>query len=488
MNYLRCIGLMSFCFLLSQVIAQKSDIPTRHYLDYFASHLKLTQQKLSGQDNHATVVAFEGELNKEYFIKALEMLFRAHSNLRVKKIKYDKIEKLFYFDEELIFSDIFIKFIDIDDKEDWQKIVDKELSHPFPGEGPYWKVYCLSVKKSQTARHYLIQFFDHSLCDGISTAKLNDEFFIYYDALVNKKKIELVKDNKIDALTTLGLSEKQCSWQEYKKKQEKLSKLYPLPAKSANYEKQCPLNQRSTKAILVSFELEPIYEICKKHGFTVNDLLVSSSLLALRNNHPSQVDESFDTSVLTCVDLRNPRFDLQNKISVNNLACLFNIIVQPEKIEAESTIWQVAKNYHKLSNLYIDQLALPPKDFSLDEIINGYRFNLIDKRKHFPRGIATSNLGKIDLKKQYGDIDIIFYQFFSNQGVGFFEALLDVSCVENTIYCNITYVEPLHSRKWAIQLVSHFIHELQLVLPNRLTLVESGTDKDVLEAEKMNFW
>ncbi|NGX32073.1 MAG: hypothetical protein K1060chlam4_00111, partial [Candidatus Anoxychlamydiales bacterium] len=102
----------------------------------------------------------------------------------------------------------------------------------------------------------------------------------------------------------------------------------------------------------------------------------------------------------------------------------------------------------------------------------------------FALGIATSNLGKIDLKKKYGDIDIVFYQFFTNQGAGFFEAILDVSCVENTVFCNITYVEPLHSREWALQFVLHFIRELKFALHDRLTLVEYGTDKDILEAER----
>ncbi len=477
------IGLTIFFILLSQVIAQESSVATRQYLDYFATHLRMTQQKLLGQDNHATVVAFEGELNRAYLVNSLKSLFQAHPNLRVKKIKYDDQKKRFYVDNELAFSEISCEFVEIESEEDWQQIVDEQLSHPFPLEGPYWKVCCLSVKNSKPVRHYLIQFFDHSLCDGISTAKLNDELFTYYNALTNQKKIEVVEDSPPDSVAALYSPEQQCSWQDYKSKQDQLSKLYPIPSQGATYEKQTSLQQRRTKAILFAFEMEPIYQVCKENGLTVNDLLVATSLLALRSNKSFQADmKPFDTSVLTCVNLRNPKIGLADWINVNSLACLFNIIILPQKIEATSTIWTIAESYRKLSTIFINQLAQPPVDFSIEEMCERYGLNLTPNRKYFAGGIAVSNLGRIDLKKKYGNIDIIFYQFFTNQGAGFFEALLDVSCVENTIHCNITYVEPLHSRKWALQLISQFIHELNLVLHNRLTLIENCTDKDVLEA------
>ncbi|NGX28006.1 MAG: hypothetical protein K940chlam1_00178 [Candidatus Anoxychlamydiales bacterium] len=473
------IGLMSFCFLLPKVIGLESDEARRHYLDYSASFLRMTQHKLYGQDNHATVVAFEGKLNKDYFVKALKMLFQAHPNLRAKKIKYDEIKERFYIDNELAFSDICFKFIEIEKEKGWREIIEKQLSQPFPFDGPYWKIYCLSIKNSQPKRHYLIQFFDHSLCDGISTAKLNDEFFTYYHALSNQKKIEVVEDKRPDSLATLYSQEQRCSWQNYKSKQEYLSKLYPMPPKGIIYEKLSSLEERSTKVILFAFEADPICRISKAHGFSVNDFLVATSLLALKNIQSSQ--ETLDTSVLTSINLRNPKFGLANFINANNLACLHNSISQPVEIEPTSTVWSIAESYRKRLNSFIDQLALPPVDFSIDEMCERYGLNSATERKHFARGLATSNLGRIDLKKRYGDIDIIFYQFFANQGAGFFEALLGICCIENTIYCHVRYVEPLHSRKWAIQYVSRIIHELQSVLQNELILVESCTDKDVLD-------
>ena len=214
-------------------------------------------------------------------------------------------------------------------------------------------------------------------------------------------------------------------------------------------------------------------------------MLSATSLLALRNCKTDRHD-SLDTTIITCVNLRHSNFGLSDKINANCLGCFFNIIIQPLKIDAASTLWTLAQSYRKHSAVLIQQLARPPINFSIKEMCERNGLNLAERRNHFALGIATSNLGKIDLKKKYGDIDIVFYQFFTNQGAGFFEAILDVSCVENTVFCNVTYVEPLHSRQWALQLVSHFIRELNLALQDRLSLVESGTDEDVLEAERHN--
>lgn len=478
-NLIFSIGMIGVCLLLSKLIGQECNLNTRHYLDYFASHLMMTQQKLHGQDNHATVAAFEENLDKNCFIKSLENVFQAHPNLRIKKIKFDDNKKLFYVDEELKFSDINCKFIDINNEESWKDILEKELSTPFSADGPYWKIYCLTLKNSKKNLNFLIQFFNHSLSDGISTAKLNDELFTYYDVLKKGKNIEIVKDNKIDSLALLVNKDQQCLWDDYKNKQNKLAKLYPIPDGNL-YEKETSIENRKTKSVLFSFELEKISQFCKANDITVNDLLVATNLMALWKNETSLSNKkSLNTSVLTCVNLRNPNFGLVNVINKNNLACLFNIVTLPMKIDNTSTILSVAKSYSKLSKTYINVLAVPPVDFSIDNMCDRYGINLAKSRNYFAGGIATSNLGKLDLKKKYGDVDIIFYQFFTNQGAGFFEALLDVSCVENTIFCNITYVEPLHRRSWAIGLASNFISELEVVLQKKLLLVERATDKDL---------
>lgn len=182
-NILIGTGLASSILFSSQLDSQESKVSEKYFLDYFASHLRMTQQLLNGQDNHATVVAFEGELDKKCLIESLKHLFHVHPSLRAKNIKYDDLEERFYIDGDLIFSDISCEFAEIEEENDWRQVVTKELSRPFPSDGPYWKVCCLTVKNSQPARHYLIQFFDHSLSDGISTAKLNDACFAYYDAL-----------------------------------------------------------------------------------------------------------------------------------------------------------------------------------------------------------------------------------------------------------------------------------------------------------------
>lgn len=256
-----------------------------------------------------------------------------------------------------------------------------------------------------------------------------------------------------------------------------------MPPHGTAYEKYVKLQERSTQAVLFAFELDSIYKACKIENVTVNDILVAASLLALRKSQSSQInkDSCLETSLLTCVNLRNPKLGLADKINANHLACLFNIIVQPQKIESTSTIRNLSETYHQLSTLFIKQLAHPPKNFSIKEMYKRYGLNSATTRHHFSGGIATSNLGKIDLKKKYGDISIVFYQFFTNQCAGFFEVLLDVTCVENTVYCNATYVEPLHSRQWAVQFVLDFIHEINLFLEDRLILIENSTDKEVLD-------
>lgn len=461
---------------------EKSTI-SRRYLDYSATKMKIMQEELHGQNNHATVTAFEGKLNKIYFTKALKILFQAHPNLRVKKIKYDTEKNLFYVDEELSFSDIPYRFIEIDQESDWKMILDKELSTPFPSNGPYWKAYCLTVKNSSPFRHYFIQFFDHALSDGTSTAKLNDTFFTYYQLLLEQKTIDTPKKYLPPPITALCPQEEKCNWLNYKNKQEQLTKLYPM-SQGEIYERQAPLNQRSTHSVLFSLKQAPLYKLSKAHNITVNELLVATSLLALRNTQ-SEKKPSFDTSILTCINLRNPKVGHVNAVNANYLACLFNAVVFPQKIQATSTIWSIAKNYRALLKIFIQQIAHPPEQFSIKETRDQIGIDSVYKRSHFTGGVSTSNLGRIDLKKKYGEIDIIFYHFFSNQRASFFETLLNFSCIDDTIYCNAVYIEPLHSRKWAVQFVSNFIQELQAILSQPL-IIKSTTDNDVLKATYAN--
>ncbi len=240
-----------------------------------------------------------------------------------------------------------------------------------------------------------------------------------------------------------------------------------------------PLEHRSTQAVLFAFNIGSLYETCKEHNKTVNDVLVAAGLLSLRDN--TDIDK-LDTNIFTCVNLRNPKLGLADKLSVNQLSCLFNVVVHPQNVEKGEELWTTAQNYHELISTFIDQVGRPPYDFSIEEMKDRYGINNSAERHYFSGGIATSNLGKVDIKRNYGDLDVVFYQFFTNQGAGFFELLLDIVCVDDILYCNVTYVEPLRTRQWALQFVSNFIRHVTFILPERLSLISNATDQDLLDA------
>ncbi len=191
------------------------DLPIRRDLDYFASHLRMTQQFLHGQDNHITVLALDGELDKQCLKRSLETLFHAHPNLRVKSIEYDALSDRCFIQQELAFPDISCEFAEISEDDDWRRWLAEQISHPFPAGGPYWKVCCLTVKNTEPPRHYLLQCFDHSLCDGISTAKLQDELLTYYQALQEGREIQKVSDIPVTSPALLYPEALQCDWQTY---------------------------------------------------------------------------------------------------------------------------------------------------------------------------------------------------------------------------------------------------------------------------------
>ena len=56
--------------------------------------------------------------------------------------------------------------------------------------------------------------------------------------------------------------------------------------------------------------------------------------------------------------------------------------------------------------------------------------------------------------------------------------LADWLTVEDTVFSNFTYVEPLHSREWALRFTQLWISHLK---EYGVTPLEEGTDPDLLE-------
>lgn len=103
----------------------------------------------------------------------------------------------------------------------------------------------------------------------------------------------------------------------------------------------------------------------------------------------------------------------------------------------------------------------------------------VEARNYFPCTIAASNVGKVEgLKSEYDDFKIDFLQFFTNQVAGFVKFLFNIVTVEDTCYCNYTYVRPLQSRQNVLTLVREVLHEIANIIPE-FQLRPNVTDPDL---------
>lgn len=405
-------------------------------------------------DQLVTVTALQGQIKFTHLIKTIEMMFNKLQRLRC-SLHIDAQHE-FYLLENVKFSDVPAEQITHQPEPYWKELVKNKLNTPLPVDKYLFDI-CLFSPTEKT--HYFIVRFHHVITDGISSAELIHNILLGYfepDLIMNKQTIIHFQPPEYFYRHKISIEEYQRIIAS------------DISAKAIPYETMVPLEEREAKSLLLSFQLDPIKNLCRKLNCRVNSLITTILLQTYLETHHTG---SPAIALGTCVDLRH-RIQGIN-FSAEYFGSFFNNVMNYFSIKEFQSVndFNEKVNYvQKAIDEKIKSCAQPPIQTTKTEVDQICEISKQATAKNFQYQIDMSNLGKLSIKNNYGNgsLHVAAYFFFVNAKLAFPEFLYNFATIEDSVFSHITYVKPCHSEQTAIKFAQHFIENLKKYIPNFL--------------------
>lgn len=459
-------------------------MPAKYELDLIASKSALTMEYQD--DKIVSAIILSGHLNEKVFKEACQYAYTEHPNLRCSLYKQND---RYYLIDDVAFDEVVInnKPVNVINTTTVCEYVTASFSI-FTTKA-LWAVKIFTAADQKIA---ILFEFHHAIADGIAIAALTDQILEYYSQIQHKLNTTInylpnsTYTNSVAIKSSLQLAEymQQVSHSLY-------DETGSLP-KDAYFEQRQPvaIEQRKTKMLLVALPIEPISQLSKKLGVSVNSLLTTYCILAMHEQKKkSQIDSDFLIS--TCVDLRKFSYPL----SPLHVACLYNAVMNRFKIAdlGAGNFEQLVLIIHKALKESIAKFSLPPAlpAGAAEEVKAAFDIARQAKADNltFPSAMALSNLGRLPIKLTYSNsnnkLDVSAYFLFVSQRLGFAEILPNMATHANNLYINFTYIWPLHNDHWAIEYVSNFLLKMLNTIPE-LQLISEWTSNEIIPVFNKN--
>lgn len=431
----------------------------RRPLGYWESACKFAHDMLGGTGTVVSFVEFTGQIDRQQFRQALQLLFNRHPLLRatIKTIGYDS-----YFEINAEFDDIPVRFKEKQTiQQPWQVLFDERLNIQLDCSNFLWQ---LDIHSFANHGHYLFFCSHHAITDALSSVQFLHELFTTYHQLINKKFCKLTElsllKNVEDCLKTTN------SWDDY------LHYQRDLPSISReSFHCFAKLGTRRSKnryLTIPSKLLAQLQLLCKQNNVTLNSLLNSCLL-----NTVSMLKCNPCTSLRTPINLRPY---CQPIISHEHIGCYISIVPTVHELK-NSCLWQSANNYQHQLRQNIPKYGFLPAHMDLthmdiEVLMQLFPIKAERKRTYFSEAFGISNLGVIHLENRYGDLKLNNFQFSTNRQVGDYQFFLSSATFNNQLNLALTYTEPLTDEGF----IDEFMSEYALLIQN----IACGTDTPVL--------
>lgn len=420
-----------------------------------------------GDDQLVICTHLLGKLDYQKLIETLAIIFNKFHRLRC-SFQLDA-NKRFVLQESVKFRDIPIAHITEKPFYYWRSIVQEKLAALFPLAHHLWEATLLSTNEQQ---HCLILSFHHVMTDGISSAEL------VHQILEGYFKPELLE--RRPAQTCFKPPEYYYSTprtaEHYQALLERTAVLTAIA-----FEHQAPLEARAPKSILLSFALNPVQALCKQIGCTVNALLAT---ILLCNYEEINRESIKSISLSTCVDLRRRIPGAQ--FPAHNFGSFLNSVTNYFSREILTSINSFADKVRYVQqsiDRYIVELSQPPIDASTNTVDEIFGISQQVNETHFQCNLDMSNLGKLTLKKNYGEgeaqLNVASYFFFVNAKLAISEFLYNFASIEDRLFGQISTVVPSHSVQTLNKFCEHFVEVLYRFVPNFM-LIPDWTEASLL--------
>jgi len=392
------------------------------------------------------IVHMEGSLTPDIVKQALKLVQQRHPMLQVYIVECD--DGLYFQSKGITEIPLQVRYKQ--DENEAIKIAEKELHIKFiKGKNPLCRLTLLYSHQHQNTCEIIITFH-HGIVDGISCMRFIDDLLFYYEQINNGEDI-----SKVESLELFPPIENLINYDipaQNKIEDHPVTTEKPTPPPQLIIEHQASVNERFTRMLprmLSQEKTKILIEKCKQERTTVHGAICAAMLFTAAKL--LSIDKQVNLSYGLPVNLRKY---CDPTITDQNLGCFISVLGFNQLVEQNTIFWNLARECKSkihdslISGVHITLLQQARlRNFDRDIVIK----SMLSKENTMGRNniFAISNRGKFQFQYKAEKLKIKELYFATPQHIGGDCFWLGILTLNEQLFCNFIYVEPLISDRTA---------------------------------------
>lgn len=436
-------------------------------------HLEQVMEKVNSHAktwNIVTISRIKGPLSPEIIRQALDIIQLRHTRLN-SRIIYSKNCLCFQTEGT---TKIPLRVVKKFDDEQWQEVVREEMNQEIDSSKCLLRAVLVNIQ-SDSHVNYLIITGHHAVGDGLSSIRLQSEILTYCEKIVagdlSDSVVSLLPLPPIEELLppeTKGLKGKILGTVFFL--QVALQNLF-YPPETLGFEKYAPIDKRCCDIIHRQLDQKVTQQLihrCRQEETTVNSALCAAMMLAVASKIKKGKRKKIRMNCLTAIDLRKR---LETKINDHHMAVLVSSIMGSYTIKTNTSFWELAREVKQTIEASIQR-----GDIFKTILISRHMINFcLAYPKQLAGTVLLSNIGKVNIPKNYGEFELEEISFTSSQSLYAGMLTSHTATFRGKMLLNFVFSEPSISRDTMEELVNncmlYILHVCQFKVEQKLTSV-----------------
>lgn len=388
--------------------------------------------------NIVTICRIEGKMDAEILRKALDMILCRHPRLNSKIV--GDLDSLCFQTEGT--QKIPLRLVEMNPKGAWQEVAIAELNEPIDASQVLMRGTLINDSTEKNV-NYLVTTLHHAIGDALSTVRLHQDIFTYYQQLAQGEAV-----SKINSLPVLPPIEQLLPSAPIQGK-EKPS----IDFETLSFEQVVPMKLRRTGMIQRQLDArltEKLVKRCRQEKTKVHGALSAAMLLAAVAKIQAGEKRDVCVNCRTTVDLRKR---LHPVVSNEHLAPMFSSINTFHTIKPNTSVWELARDVTQQLQACLDRGEI----FSAYTNYKQKTNTSIAKTDRAIATISIASVGKLDIPNLYGPLrlsEISCLPAMAGYGGLFFGIFFTF---QGKMFLNFPFSQPSLSDEAMTDIVNNFI-------------------------------